>query len=72
VTRESFIALVGNTILLLLLVYVYDLLNVFHWLSRTWIRQVIAGLAIGAIGIFVMVMPGRSWKALSSTRALSC
>jgi PAS domain S-box-containing protein len=57
VTRDSFGALVCNTALLLLLVYVYDLLNVFHWLSRTWIRQVIAGLAIGVIGICVMLMP---------------
>jgi len=54
---ESFGALVCNTALLLLLVYVYDLLNVFRWLSRTWIRQAIAGLAIGVIGICVMLMP---------------
>jgi len=43
---ESFGALVCNTALLLLLVYVYDLLNAFHWVSRAWIRQVITGLAI--------------------------
>src|SRR5450759_860221 len=54
---NSFGALVCNTALLLLLVYVYDLLNAFHWVSRPWIRQVIAGIAIGAIGIFVMLMP---------------
>jgi len=57
VTRESFVALVGSTTLLLLLVYVYDQLNVLRWMPRTWIRQVIAGLAIGTIGIFVMLMP---------------
>src|SRR5450756_1239299 len=57
VTRDSFDALVCNTALLLLLVYVRDLLNAFHWVSRPWIRQVIAGIAIGAIGIFVMLMP---------------
>jgi len=57
VTRDSFVALVCNTALLLLLVYVRDLLNAFHWVSKTWIRQVIAGIAIGAIGIFVMLMP---------------
>ncbi|MCX6084003.1 MAG: PAS domain S-box protein [Caldiserica bacterium] len=56
-TRESFVALVGNAALLLSLVYVYDLLNVVRWVSRTWIRQLIAGLAIGANGIFVMLMP---------------
>ncbi|HWQ22142.1 MAG TPA: PAS domain S-box protein [Clostridia bacterium] len=56
-TRESFVALVGNATLLLSLVYVYDLLNVLRRLSGTWIRQVIAGLAIGAIGFFVMLMP---------------
>ena len=56
-TRESFVALVGSTTLLLLLVYVYDQLNVLRWMPRTWIRQVIAGLAIGTIGIFVMLMP---------------
>ena len=56
-TRDSFGALVCNTALLLLLVYVYDLLNAFHWVSRPWIRQVIAGIAIGAIGIFVMLVP---------------
>jgi len=54
---NSFGALVCNTALLLLLVYVYDLLNAFHWVSRPWIRQVIAGIAIGAIGIFVMLVP---------------
>jgi len=57
VTRDSFVALVGNATLLLLLVYVRDLLNAFHWVSKAWIRQVIAGIAIGAIGIFVMLMP---------------
>jgi PAS domain S-box-containing protein len=57
VTRESFVALVGNAALLLSLVYVYDLLNVFRRLSGTWIRQVFAGLAIGANGIFVILMP---------------
>jgi len=57
VTRDSFGALVCNTALLLLLVYVYDLLNAFHWVSKAWIRQVIAGIAIGTIGIFVMLMP---------------
>jgi hypothetical protein len=57
VTRESFTALVGNAALLLSLVYVYDLLNVFRWVSGTWIRRVITGMAIGAIGIFVMQMP---------------
>jgi len=57
VTRESFIALVGNATLLLSLVYVYDLLNVLRRLSGTWIRQVMAGLTIGAIGFFVMLMP---------------
>jgi PAS domain S-box-containing protein len=57
VTRDSFVALVGNATLLLLLVYVRDLLNAFHWVSRPWIRQVIAGIAIGTIGIFVMLMP---------------
>ena len=56
-TRDSFVALVGNATLLLSLVYVYDLLNIFRRLSRTWIRQVITGLAIGAIGICVMLMP---------------
>ena len=56
-TREFFVALAGNATLLLSLVYVYDLLNVFRWLSGTWIRQVIAGLAIGVIGICVMLMP---------------
>ncbi|MBA4364927.1 MAG: hypothetical protein C0398_02830 [Coprothermobacter sp.] len=56
-TRESFVALVGNAALLLALVYVYDLLNVVRWISGTWIRQVIAGIAIGANGIFVMLMP---------------
>jgi PAS domain S-box-containing protein len=57
VTREFFVALAGNATLLLSLVYVYDLLNVFRWLSGTWIRQVIAGLVIGVIGICVMLMP---------------
>src|SRR5450756_1701487 len=57
VTRDSFGALVCNTALLLLLVYVRDLLNAFRWVSRPWIRQVIAGIAIGTIGIFVMLMP---------------
>jgi CheY-like chemotaxis protein len=57
VIRESFGALVCNTALLLLLVYVRDLLNAFHWVSGAWIRQVIAGLAIGVIGICVMLMP---------------
>jgi len=57
VTRDSFVALVGNATLLLSLVYVYDLLNVFRRLSGTWIRQVIAGLVIGVIGIIVMLMP---------------
>jgi PAS domain S-box-containing protein len=57
VTRDSFIALVCNTALLLLLVYIRDLLNAFHWVSRPWIRQVIAGIAIGTMGIFVMLMP---------------
>ncbi|HZL83164.1 MAG TPA: LytS/YhcK type 5TM receptor domain-containing protein, partial [Candidatus Deferrimicrobium sp.] len=56
-TRDSFGALVCNTALLLLLVYVRDLLNAFHWVSKAWIWQVIAGIAIGAIGIFVMLMP---------------
>ncbi|MFA4932444.1 MAG: PAS domain S-box protein [Caldisericia bacterium] len=56
-TRESFVALVGNAALLLALIYVYDLLNVVRWISGTWIRQVIAGIAIGANGIFVMLMP---------------
>ena len=56
-TRESFVALVSNATLLLSLVYVYDLLNVFRRLSGTWIRQVMAGLTIGAIGFFVMLMP---------------
>jgi PAS domain S-box-containing protein len=54
---NSFGALVCNTALLLLLVYVRDLLNAFDWVSRPWIRQVIAGIAIGTIGIFVMLMP---------------
>ena len=40
-TSGPFGALVCNTALLLLLVYVYDLLNAFHWVSRSWIRQVI-------------------------------
>jgi len=57
VTREFFVALAGNATLLLSLVYVYDLLNVFRRLSGTWIRQVIAGFAIGTIGICVMLMP---------------
>jgi PAS domain S-box-containing protein len=57
VTRESFVALISNAALLLSLVYVYDLLNVVRWVPGTWIRQVIAGLAIGANGIFVMLMP---------------
>ena len=56
-TSGPFGALVCNTALLLLLVYVYDLLNAFHWVSRSWIRQVITGIAIGTIGIFVMLMP---------------
>jgi len=56
-TRESFVALLGNAALLLSLVYVYDLLNVVRWVSGIWIRQVIAGLAIGANGIFLMLMP---------------
>ena len=55
--RDSFVALVGNATLLLSLVYVYDLLNVLRKLSGTWIRQVIAGLAVGAIGFFIMLMP---------------
>jgi PAS domain S-box-containing protein len=57
VTRECFVALVGNAALLLSLVYVYDLLNIVRWVPGTWMRQVIAGLAIGANGIFVMLMP---------------
>jgi len=56
-TGGPFSALVCNTALLLLLVYVYDLLNAFHWVSRAWVRQAIAGIAIGTIGIFVMLMP---------------
>ena len=56
-TTESFVALVGNAALLLSLVYIYDLLNVVRWVSSTWIRQVIAGIAVGAVGIFVMLMP---------------
>ncbi|MCX6086052.1 MAG: PAS domain S-box protein, partial [Caldiserica bacterium] len=56
-TNESFVALVGNAALLLSLVYIYDLLNVFRWVSSTWIRQAIAGIAVGAVGIFVMLMP---------------
>jgi PAS domain S-box-containing protein len=57
VTTESFVALVGNAALLLSLVYIYDLLNVFRWVSSTWIRQVVAGIAVGAVGVFVMLMP---------------
>jgi PAS domain S-box-containing protein len=57
VTRDSFVALVGNATLLLSLVYIYDLLNVVRWVSSTWIRRVIIGLAVGGIGIFVMLMP---------------
>jgi PAS domain S-box-containing protein len=57
VTHESFVALVSNTMLLLSLVYVYDLLNLLSWVSGTWIRQVVAGLAIGVIGICVMLIP---------------
>ncbi|MCX6097529.1 MAG: PAS domain S-box protein, partial [Caldiserica bacterium] len=56
-TRDSFVALVGNATLLLSLVYIYDLLNVVRWVSSTWIRRVIIGLAVGGIGIFVMLMP---------------
>jgi len=53
---ESFGALVCNTALLLLLVYVYDLLNVFHWVSRAWIRQVIGGVVSDAICALVIGM----------------
>ena len=55
-TRESFVALVCNTALLLLLVYVYDLLNAFHWVSRAWIRQVIGGVVSDAICALVIGM----------------
>src|SRR5450756_688598 len=41
----------------MLVVDVYDVLNAFHWVSRAWVRQAIAGIAIGTIGIFVMLMP---------------
>jgi len=54
VTRDSFGALVCNTALLLLLVYVYDLLNAFHWVSRAWIRQVIGGVVSDAICALVI------------------
>ncbi|MHB8106311.1 MAG: PAS domain S-box protein [Candidatus Cryosericum sp.] len=56
-TREAFVALVSNAALLLSLVYVYDLLNVLRQPSGTWRRDVAAGLAVGAIGVFVMLMP---------------
>jgi PAS domain S-box-containing protein len=56
-TTESFIALVANATLMLSLVYVYDLLNVVRWVSETWIGHVIIGIAIGGLGIFVMLMP---------------
>ncbi len=56
-TTESFVALVANAALLLSLVYIYDLLNLFRWVSSTWIRQVVAGIAVGAVGVFVMLMP---------------
>lgn len=56
-THDSFVALVGNATLLLSLVYVYDLLNVLRWVSGNWIRQAMTGLAIGAVGFFIMLMP---------------
>ncbi len=56
-TTASFVALIANAALLLSLVYIYDLLNGIRWVSGTWIRQVIIGLAIGGLGIVVMMMP---------------
>jgi len=58
VTHESFTALVSNAALLLSLVYIYDQLSLFRWgVSGTRIRQAVAGIAVGAIGIFIMQMP---------------
>jgi two-component system cell cycle sensor histidine kinase/response regulator CckA len=50
-------ALVANATLLLSLVYIYDLLNGVRWVSDTWVRQVIIGIAIGGLGVLVMLMP---------------
>ncbi len=57
--EASFLGLIHNTALLLAVALLFDLVSIRWRPNRSWLRQVVMGIALGGIGIVVMLTP---WK----------